>query len=302
VHNGAVQAKRGCHKIATVSRLTGFSPELLRAWESRHRLLAPARGPGGQRLYSDDDVRLLRAVRTLLESGASIGEIAALGRRQLLATDEAAGARVPATAPPATLSAGTAPPPGMTPGVATATAPNALRERDAARALELGAQAIARLSARLQPDELLDQIVDTLASDFSAALARIWVYEPDENVLLLRASAGLSKRTTASPRARIDLMHYRYKVGVVARSKTPFVSNAIVGDREFDQRWVRRERLASVAIVPLTVEGNLQGVLALFFRVALSEQVVAALEPFATIAAASIAAHRQPPAATKLCA
>jgi GAF domain-containing protein len=118
----------------------------------------------------------------------------------------------------------------------------------------------------------------------------------------MRASAGLSRRTTESSRARIDLRRYRYKVGVVARSREPFISNAIVGDSDFDQRWVHRERLVSVAIVPLIAGDALQGVLALFFRVTLSEQVVGALKLFATVAASSIAAHRKSPRATRLCA
>jgi DNA-binding transcriptional MerR regulator len=256
------------YKIATISRLTGFSPMLLRAWESRHQLLTPSRGPGGQRLYSDSDVLLLRGVRALLDQGLSIGEIVAGGRAQILA---AAQQSVQAEA-------------------------GALSE------MELSAQALARLSARMDPDQILSLIVDTLATDFQAALARIWVHEPAENVLVLRASAGLSRRTTTSPRARIDLRRYRYKVGVVGRSGEPFVSNAVVGDQDFDQRWVLRERLLSVAIVPLTADEDLQGVMALFFRMALSQQAVSALNLFATVAASSIAAHREPSGADQLCA
>jgi DNA-binding transcriptional MerR regulator len=251
------------HKIATVSRLTGFSPGLLRAWETRHKLLAPSRGPGGQRLYSDEDVAILRRERALIAEGRSIGEIAAAGRRQLLATTKE----------------------HVTGDVAGV---------DAAREIELAAQAAARLSTRMPQQQLLDLVVETMATDFQAALARIWVYEPGENVLLLQASAGLSRRTTESSRARIDLRRYRYKVGVVGRQRESFISNEIAGDRDFDQRWVKRERLVSVAIVPLTTGSSLQGVMALFFRVALSVEVVSALKLFATVAATSIAAHRTP--------
>jgi DNA-binding transcriptional MerR regulator len=258
--------RRGYHKIATVSRLSGFSPELLRAWEQRHKLLAPARGPGGQRLYSDEDLRVLRGVRALLDQGFAIGEIAAGGRRHLL--DAARQRDAAATEAAAPNGASGDEPAWAPPGRA---ASQAVSEQKAARALELAAQAIACLSARLPPEQLLDLIVDTLATDFQAALARIWVYEPDEQVLLLRASAGLSRQTSQSSRARIDLRRYRYKVGVVARNREPFLS---------------------VAIVPLTTRDGLQGVLALFFRVALSEQIVGALQLFATVAASSIAAHR----------
>ncbi len=72
------------YKLATVRRLTGFSGELLRAWERRYGLLQPVRGPGRHRLYTEEDLRLLRRVRELLAQGRTIGEIAALGRRQLL--------------------------------------------------------------------------------------------------------------------------------------------------------------------------------------------------------------------------
>ena len=272
---------RGHHKMATVSRLTGFKPDLLRAWESRHHLLTPARGPGGQRLYSDKDLAVLHSVRALLGEGRSIGEIALLGRRRLA---ELSHGPTPSAPPP-----GPPPPPPTWPG-------SPRSDGAASRALQIAGRAVARLSARLDPAQLLQSICDTLATDFQAALARIWVAEPGATVLLLRASAGLSRETTRSSRARIDLRTYRFKVGVVARSGQPFISNEIVGDRDFEQRWVKRERLMSVAIVPLIAGEKLQGVLALFFRVALSVEVVSALKLFATVAASSIAAHRKTPA------
>jgi len=74
----------GPYKMGTIARLSGFSPELLRAWERRYGLLAPSRGPGGQRLYDDDDLRVLKRVRKLLEEGRASGEIARLDRRSLL--------------------------------------------------------------------------------------------------------------------------------------------------------------------------------------------------------------------------
>jgi GAF domain-containing protein len=111
---------------------------------------------------------------------------------------------------------------------------------------------------------------------------------------LLRASAGLSRQTTRSSRARIDLRTYRFKVGVVARSGQPFWSNDIAGDRDFDQRWVRQERLAAVAILPLVADEVSYGVLAAFFRVALTDDVAGALRMFSAIAAGCLAGHEEP--------
>lgn len=75
---------RSVFKMATVVRRTGFSPAVLRAWERRHGLLHPERTEGGHRLYTADDLRVLESVRDLLGAGRTIGEIARLGRRQLL--------------------------------------------------------------------------------------------------------------------------------------------------------------------------------------------------------------------------
>lgn len=72
------------YKMATIAKLTSFSPQRLRTWERRYDLLRPKRGPGGHRLYSRDDLHVLQAVSDLLESGRSIGEINDIGRDTLL--------------------------------------------------------------------------------------------------------------------------------------------------------------------------------------------------------------------------
>ncbi|MHC5019148.1 MAG: MerR family transcriptional regulator [Planctomycetota bacterium] len=79
--------EQGSYKMGTIARLTGLSPEVLRAWERRYGFLEPVRGPGGHRRYTEDDLRVLRRVVALIAEGRSIGEIALRGRRGLL--DEA---------------------------------------------------------------------------------------------------------------------------------------------------------------------------------------------------------------------
>ena len=70
----------GTLRIGELSRRSGVSPELLRAWERRYGLLEPARTDGGLRLYSDEDVRRVRAMQAHLESGLSAAEAARLVR------------------------------------------------------------------------------------------------------------------------------------------------------------------------------------------------------------------------------
>ena len=75
------------YKMKTITQATGLSPALLRAWERRHGLLRPGRTEGGHRLYSEDDLRVLRAIQRLSAQGRSIGEIATEGRDALLAAE-----------------------------------------------------------------------------------------------------------------------------------------------------------------------------------------------------------------------
>lgn len=72
------------YKIGTIAEKAGISANLLRAWEKRYKLFAPQRGGGGQRLYSQEDLQLLRHIKQKIDSGFRIGEIAAAGRKALL--------------------------------------------------------------------------------------------------------------------------------------------------------------------------------------------------------------------------
>jgi DNA-binding transcriptional MerR regulator len=53
-------------------------------WETRYELVKPERGPGGQRLYSDADVAVIRAVTTLIARGYGVGEVASWSRNEIL--------------------------------------------------------------------------------------------------------------------------------------------------------------------------------------------------------------------------
>jgi DNA-binding transcriptional MerR regulator len=65
-------------RIGELSRRSGVSPELLRAWEHRYGLLRPMRSDGGFRLYSPQDERRVAAMRSHLERGLSAAEAARL--------------------------------------------------------------------------------------------------------------------------------------------------------------------------------------------------------------------------------
>ncbi|MBT8488655.1 MAG: MerR family transcriptional regulator [Gemmatimonadetes bacterium] len=71
------------HPIRVVSQRTGLSSPVLRAWERRYGAVEPSRSDGGQRLYSDSDVRRLQLLATAVDGGRTIGLIAALDADEL---------------------------------------------------------------------------------------------------------------------------------------------------------------------------------------------------------------------------
>jgi len=83
----------GYLRIGELSKRTGVSPELLRAWERRYGLFDPDRSPGRFRLYSDADLAKVRAMQGHLAHGLSAAEAA----RIVLAT-------APREAPPSPVS------------------------------------------------------------------------------------------------------------------------------------------------------------------------------------------------------
>ncbi|MGB5471953.1 MAG: MerR family transcriptional regulator [Gammaproteobacteria bacterium] len=67
--------------IRTVANLTGVNPVTLRAWERRYNLVTPQRTPKGHRLYTEEDVELIRQVLDLLDQGIAISQVKPLLER-----------------------------------------------------------------------------------------------------------------------------------------------------------------------------------------------------------------------------
>ena len=65
-------------RIGELSRRSGVSTELLRAWERRYGLLRPQRSAGGLRLYSASDLDRVRAMQRHMTDGLAAREAAAL--------------------------------------------------------------------------------------------------------------------------------------------------------------------------------------------------------------------------------
>jgi MerR family transcriptional regulator, light-induced transcriptional regulator len=74
-------ADAGVLRIGELSRRSGVSPELLRAWERRYGLLQPTRSAGGLRLYSPEDLARVEAMQRHLNDGLAAAEAAELATR-----------------------------------------------------------------------------------------------------------------------------------------------------------------------------------------------------------------------------
>jgi MerR family transcriptional regulator, light-induced transcriptional regulator len=83
-------------RIGELSKRSGVSPELLRAWERRYGLLSPTRSTGGLRLYSLDDLERVRLMRQHIDGGLAAAEAAALVSR----TPVGEAGEAPLLAPP----------------------------------------------------------------------------------------------------------------------------------------------------------------------------------------------------------
>jgi MerR family transcriptional regulator, light-induced transcriptional regulator len=131
------------YPIRAVSKLTGISPDTLRAWERRYQAVQPDRSGRGRR-YGEQEVARLRRLNQLVQRGHAIGGIAVLSDDaldELLATP---------AAPTEVDKRGTALPTDLLAGVLSA-----ITDFDSARAND----ELTRLAAVLAPKDFVYQAV-----------------------------------------------------------------------------------------------------------------------------------------------
>ncbi len=82
-HEAKPHTEEPTYPLRAAARLTGLSPELLRAWERRHDVVKPLRTPGGTRRYRAADLERLRLVKAAIDAGHRIGHVARLELAEL---------------------------------------------------------------------------------------------------------------------------------------------------------------------------------------------------------------------------
>ena len=63
------------YSIKKVSQILGIPAVTIRAWENRHSIIHPVRSEGGHRLYSEDDIKILKWIKQQIdEKGMKVSE------------------------------------------------------------------------------------------------------------------------------------------------------------------------------------------------------------------------------------
>ena len=70
------------YNLKAVIKEVGLSPARLRAWERRYDLLRPQRSAGGHRLYSRQEIEMLKWLAERQREGLSISRAMALWKSQ----------------------------------------------------------------------------------------------------------------------------------------------------------------------------------------------------------------------------
>jgi len=145
---------------------------------------------------------------------------------------------------------------------------------------EFGAAVGLALTGAAELREILQQCAAAFISHLGAAFARIWTFNPKDNMLELQASAGMYTHIDG-PHGRIPVTAAT-KVGTIACQRQAFLTNAVIGDPLItDQEWARQEGMVAFAGHPLVVGDRLVGVMAMFARKPLNEVAIKALASFA---------------------
>ena len=127
--------------------------------------------------------------------------------------------------------------------------------------------------------DVLQRCAEGIAEQLDAAFVRIWTLDEAPRTLELQASAGLYTHLDGA-HARIPVG--QFKIGRIAADRLPHLTNDVLTDPAIsDPAWARRQRVVAFAGYPLLVEGRLVGVIGLFARHPLAEEV---LEALATVA------------------
>ena len=162
--------------------------------------------------------------------------------------------------------------------------------RASAQVAAVGAAIGLSLNAAESLADALQRTVDALVEHLDVALARIWTFDAEAQVLELGASAGLQPGLSRDY-ARVPLGETT--IGVIARDRKAHLTNAYLDDPSLiEKTWARREGIVAFAGHPLVLGDRLVGAMAVAARHPLPASVMTAMTSVADHIALGIDRHR----------
>jgi PAS domain S-box-containing protein len=159
------------------------------------------------------------------------------------------------------------------------------RKRDEAiqaeqhRLISLRADVSSALASAHAVPDVLQECCEALVQNLNVAFARIWTLGPAGDVLELRASAGLYRHLNGQ-HSRVPVG--QFKIGRIASNQQAHLTNEVLNDPNVsDREWAAREGMVAFAGYPLVLEDRVVGVIAMFARSTLSDNILAELAPLA---------------------
>ncbi|MDY6901065.1 MAG: ATP-binding protein [Cyanobacteriota bacterium] len=142
-------------------------------------------------------------------------------------------------------------------------------EQEKSRIIKFRSEIDSTLSKSNNLQQMLQQCTKIIVSYLNVDFARIWTYDPQENILNLQSSAGLYTHINGG-HSRIPVG--QFKIGLIAQERKPHITNSVQTDeRVSDKQWAIREEMVAFAGYPLIADLELMGVVAMFSKQRLNQ-------------------------------
>jgi PAS domain S-box-containing protein len=167
-------------------------------------------------------------------------------------------------------------------------AEESLQER--VRMSTLTAEVAVALNAATELQPMLQRCSELMVQHLEVAFARVWTLNAATQTLELQSSAGCYTHLDG-PHSRVKVG--QFKIGLIAQEKKPLLTNSVQSDpRVSDQAWAAREGMVAFAGYPLLIEDRVLGVLAMFARRPLGDDLLRTLGSIADSVALGIERKR----------
>jgi hypothetical protein len=142
------------------------------------------------------------------------------------------------------------------------------------------------LSNCFEPEEIARRVTTGMLEKFDCNFARLWLLEPNQTILRLVASSGLS--TNLNGRfARVPVG--AYKVGKIAQNRIAFLSNNLSNESWVsDRTWAIANQIRGFAGYPLVSNHRVVGVMAIFSQQEMAPEFLEVLQMLCTTTAIAI--------------